>query len=135
MEFLASSAKELGDYIIDREYEFLLEQFIQDRPADYTEFMNWVRGYMYYHAVYCVCGGVVEDVVEYLKDTYEQLIHDDYDEDEVNDMMEERIVEDVAEYLKTTHYDKLQDVNDEDKQLEANRQSIERTLKWGEEVE
>lgn len=101
MEFLASSAKELGDYVVDKEYELILEEFLIDRPVGFTEFMRWVRSYMYYHAVYCVCAGVPKDVVEYMQKAYIDLI---------------------------------QDANDEDERMEANRQSIERTLDEEDEI-
>ena len=90
MNFLASSAKELGDYIVESEYDLVRDEFIANRPTDFQEFMKWIRGYMYYHAVYCVCGGVTDDVVKYLRSAYDDLVSDynDYDE-----MIEERIVE------------------------------------------
>jgi hypothetical protein len=99
--FLVSSAKELGNYIVESEYNLIIDEFCSNRPANFQEFLNWVRGYMYYHAVYCACGGDSAQVVSYLEEAYDDLVNEYNNRDEVMDILvdedEDYIMENIIE--------------------------------------
>lgn len=71
---LANSAKELGQYILSSEFDLLQEEYLAHEPAlSLEEFIVWVKGYMYYNALACVCYGIEPDITIELKKDYEEL--------------------------------------------------------------
>lgn len=72
---LAESAKELGEYIQECEFELVREEFAtwQDTIADFEQFARWVTGYMYYNALVCACGGNEQNINNALVQAYDEL--------------------------------------------------------------
>jgi len=72
---LAESAKELGEYIQECEFELVREEFatLQDTIADFEQFARWVTGYMYYNALVCACGGNEQNINNALAQAYDEL--------------------------------------------------------------
>ena len=71
---LANSAKELGEYILESEFDLLEKQYLARESAlSLEEFIVWVKGYMYYNALVCICNGTESDITVQLEEDYEDL--------------------------------------------------------------
>lgn len=70
---LAESAKALGEYIQECEFELVREEFGNAPIANFSQFSRWVTGYMYYNALVCACGGNEQNVVAALEQAYDEL--------------------------------------------------------------
>jgi hypothetical protein len=70
---LADSAKALGQYYAEVEFDLLEAEFANAGPMPLTQFLRWVTGYQYYHALVCICGGQEDEVVAQLTEDYQDL--------------------------------------------------------------
>ena len=70
---LADSAKALGQYIAESEFELVESEFVNAGPMPLEQFLRWVTGYQYYHAIVCICGGNEDEVVGQLTEDYDEL--------------------------------------------------------------
>ena len=71
---LANSSKELGEYILESEFDLLEKQYLARESAlSLEEFIVWVKGYMYYNALVCICNGTESDITVQLEEDYEDL--------------------------------------------------------------
>lgn len=74
-ELLAGAAKELGKYIMEAEWDCLLEGVsmrYEERP-EFEEFVQFARGYMYYNALVCACDGDEEAIESALRSDLEEI--------------------------------------------------------------
>lgn len=70
---LAESAKALGEYIQECEFELVREEFGNAPIANFSQFARWVTGYMYYNALVCACGGNEQNINNALAQAYDEL--------------------------------------------------------------
>lgn len=70
---LADSAKGLGQYYADLEFDLLVDEFVNAGPMPLKQFLRWVTGYRYYDAIVCICGGNEAEVVGQLTEDYKEL--------------------------------------------------------------
>lgn len=70
---LADSAKALGEYIQECEFELVCEEFDNAGPMSLEQFLRWVTGYQYYHAIVCICGGNEDELVKQFTEDYQDL--------------------------------------------------------------
>lgn len=71
---LANSAKALGEYILESEFELIEEEFVNAGITDLSQFRRWVTGYMYYNALVCVCNGNEQDIITQLDEDFFTLL-------------------------------------------------------------
>lgn len=70
---LSESAKVLGKYIIESEFDLLEEEFASAEIESFEQFTRWVTGYMYYNALVCVCEGQHDKLMVQLEADYAEL--------------------------------------------------------------
>lgn len=70
---LAESAKALGEYIQECEFELVREEFDNADISCFEQFVMWVTGYMYYNALVCACGGNEQNINNALVQAYDEL--------------------------------------------------------------
>jgi hypothetical protein len=70
---LADSAKALGQYYAEVEFDLLEDEFANAGPMPLEQFLRWVTGYQYYNAIVCICGGNEAEVVAQLTEDYQDL--------------------------------------------------------------
>lgn len=73
---LCHSAKTLGEYILESEWDLILKLIDSgDFPScdSEEEFIEKIKGYTYYHALVCSCGGDLEEVNSQLEEDYEEV--------------------------------------------------------------
>ena len=73
---LCHSAKTLGEYILESEWDLILNLIgAGDFPScdSEEEFIEKIKGYTYYHALVCSCGGDLEEVNSQLEKDYEEV--------------------------------------------------------------
>lgn len=71
---LAESAKALGAYILDAEFELVRDEFFCSDVDSYEEYEEWVTKFQYYNAVVCAYGGQIDNIrVRLQKDYFEYL--------------------------------------------------------------
>lgn len=71
---LASSAQELGTYMMESEWDTIMDDFDRDEQDTVEKFTNWVQGYMYYHALVCACGGNIDEINSQLVEDHNELM-------------------------------------------------------------
>jgi hypothetical protein len=71
---LAESANILGKKLLDDSFMEVLNLFNGSRTTDLESFREWVRDYTYYHALVCVCEGVLGDIDAQLAEDYQELL-------------------------------------------------------------
>ena len=71
---LAGAAYELGQYILDAEWETVVDEFADAGITNHKQFKSWVTGYMYYNALVCVCEGNELKLNRQLEDDFEELV-------------------------------------------------------------
>lgn len=67
------SAKALGEYIMEAEFDLVKSEFDASVVTSYEQFIRWVTGYMYYHALVCACSGESVVVLSQLLEDYDEL--------------------------------------------------------------
>ena len=70
---LADSAKALGEYIQECEFELVREEFDPAYITSFEQFARWITGYMYYNALVCACGGNEQNIYNALVQAYDEL--------------------------------------------------------------
>lgn len=70
---LAESAKALGQYYAEFEYDLVEQEFAQAGGMNFEQFARWVTGYQYYHTIVCICSGVESDIMKQLEEDYDTL--------------------------------------------------------------
>jgi hypothetical protein len=70
---LAETAKTLGEYIANEEWDLIIDEFVNAEIATLDEFATWIQGFRYYEAVICICGGNAAEIIEYLTSDYTEL--------------------------------------------------------------
>jgi hypothetical protein len=73
---LAASAKDLGRYILDSEWELMQDEFNNSGIETCEQFMRWVTGYQYYNALVCVVGGNEMVLSIQLQDDFYRLMEE-----------------------------------------------------------
>lgn len=96
--FLATSAEQLAEYLWDSEYNDAYNQFKEDRPIGFQEFVNWIRNRSFYHVVYCICRGDSAQVVNKLDEIYDEFIDMYNDDDECKDFWKQ-MEDDSEDYV------------------------------------
>ena len=71
---LAESAKALGLYSLDAEWDLVREEFDHTAIINFEQFSRWVTGYMYYNALVCACGGSEQNIIAALEHGYDELV-------------------------------------------------------------
>jgi hypothetical protein len=71
---LADSARDLGKYYIELEWDLVEEEFVGAGITDLEQFKRWVTGYMYYNALVCFCAGNEAEINSQLEADYEELL-------------------------------------------------------------
>ena len=59
---LAESAKEVGEYLLESEWEVVEESFLGSDENTYEDVLECVSGTMYYHALVCSVSGQDSDI-------------------------------------------------------------------------
>jgi hypothetical protein len=67
------SAKALGEYIMEAEFDLLESEFDASVVTSYEQFARWVTGYTYYHALVCACSGDLGLILSQLQEDYDEL--------------------------------------------------------------
>jgi hypothetical protein len=70
---LADSAKALGQYYAEIEFELLEDEFVGAGPMPLEQFLRWMTGYQYYHTIICICGGQEDEAVKQFTEDYQDL--------------------------------------------------------------
>lgn len=76
VEILVTSAKELGKYILQAEFDLVVDEFSKAEIESFEHFKSWITGYMYYNALVCTCSGNMQDVDTQLEVDYDELMQD-----------------------------------------------------------
>jgi hypothetical protein len=78
-QLLNHSAKTLGEYICESEWQLILNQKRSQTfyVKSEEDFMEQIKGYTYYHAVVCACEGNMEEVQKQLKEDYEDYMNEE----------------------------------------------------------
>jgi len=71
---LAHSAQALGNYVLNREFNLVEDEFVRSGITDLSQFRRWVTGYMYYDALVCVCNGNEQDILTRLGEDFAELM-------------------------------------------------------------
>lgn len=70
---LADSAKALGQYILEHEWELMEDEFLRADINTLEQFKRWVTGYQYYNALVCDSGGQLDQINSQLEEDWEDL--------------------------------------------------------------
>lgn len=70
---LSASAVNLGTYILEHEWDLLVDEFTGAGEMDFDQFTRWVTGYMYYDALVCKCSGQIGEIMVQLEQDFEEL--------------------------------------------------------------
>jgi hypothetical protein len=70
---LAESAKEVGKYLLETEWEVVEETFLRSSKNTYEDFLECVSGTIYFHALVCAESGQESEISDQLKADFDYL--------------------------------------------------------------
>ena len=73
------SAKALGEYIMEAEFDLVKSEFDASVVTSYEQFARWVTGYMYYHTLVCASSGDLGAILSQLQEDYDELVENEGD--------------------------------------------------------
>lgn len=75
-QHLASCAKDLGKYIMQHEWDLVMENYAESETPDFDSFYQWIKGFQYYNALVCSCAleeNPLSAIRTQLESDYEEL--------------------------------------------------------------
>ena len=72
-----AAAKTLGKYSLEHEWDTVLDEVGEHLTSrtTFAEFSDWIKGYMYYTALVCICEDS-DEVEDGLRDDYEEVMRE-----------------------------------------------------------